>query len=1047
MTNVTLQDVTVVTQTNVLIDDATQNFARAQANFVAIVACLNSLNPLNPLGPQLPTGAQAGIPLQFRTETDQNNVPQPVNVDVTSTATLQASLAALSPPLQAGEAVLCVTANPNAFGTDVLVNDALFCLVNNPTLDLTNTTQFLVLKGAGHYSVTMSERQLLDTATRENVPNKVADAATETTVTFYMLPTAIAVEADLTGGQTGSFTKSSNDPDGILYVRTADTYLEDTGAAQLYVEVNNPDGSQHSFQQLNTYTDRSGVLAGGDNLFEASGAARGDGINYFAGQTVRLWRVRFGPQWFFQTNLDVLRSIRAGAIELGKLDQTAEALVRATANLEFDDRFKLDQLVETSSLSATQNVVAADSAKVLPDVISSVDTEWIAYDATNGIFPPTNIAAGSVVYARLPDDWASMSLVASDDSVTVVGVNQGPSPFRGEKVWRFVVPNTASEAIAFFLKGEKTSISRINPTSVVLIDGANLDPELHDRVYDTNDGGNPTESEAVRLFHSHLRKTNIASNDWTTPQNPTALRSTLTRRVAICWTENRTGATPVTGNVFADLADPTIVLTGDFAFYTAAEATDTQINQQFPRKQSYWLGKLDIDGLPLTNDSDQMIGVDFHVAHTLPTGDTPLVRFGNRELIGIDGEGPYIVKGTGDGSPVPTTSNQRLPENNTGFAVGGGTGNTIVYYRGTGNPITKDFFALETTFGGNTVTYPLALTVRILRVQSGGRVGDEVTAAYTITDRDVSQSQTSQVVAVPVLPSGTANETFTFEYDGTNKIFTLGVNGISTNTTNDVSQLSVQVTFNDTQNLNTSNTTEKVRIGPTDGAVGNDISLLFILEPTVANSTGDRFLSWKGIVNGRQESVVNLNFRESAYDFSNIILGPDGGDDIAGASVQIYEWDDGGIPFDAPTHAELYNLWTRRDAWLGRFLHPDDDFVIFEVNGDIRVVTRDNEIYETAPRNVFQAISLAEVNRETKVTLPLDYVAYRTTVLWEFVGTELGGGTFEYTVIDNRFLFSNLIQLNTITSGAGDNISWNSSTRELSSDATVARIVSCYMTV
>lgn len=538
---------------------------------------------------------------------------------------------------------------------------------------------------------------------------------------------------------------------------------------------------------------------------------------------------------------------------------------------------------------------------------------------------------------------------------------------------------------------------------------------------------------ALQDFRQHLT-VNHVSGAWGTPANPTSHRGTLTRIYASHWTEDRTGATPFAGNSFEDLADPTVSESGDNHYYSASNKDDASLNTLFPGKQSYFTGRQDISGAPLTNTFSKVIGFSHHIAHALPASDTPLLRLGSREIIGVDSQGLYYLQGNSDGTLASATFNQRLFES-------GGTGefrNTIVYLRGTGVQ-TVQLDVPANNPAGDPITFPLSLTLRIKRTQNG-EATTVVTDSYTITDRNTDQSQTSQVVSVPTLPSGSANETLTFSYNGTTHVLTVGTTGISTNTTNDVSQIAFEVTYNDSQSINDSTTSTKQRFATQHDSLGNTIDMVLLFEPTNANETSaDKFMSMKIVIDGYQENTEQLNFRASAFGFGNPIFGPDSGDNVAIANIQIYEYDNGGNAFNTPTHANLYAFYQQRNAWFGLFEAAATAYRNYEQNAGLILTRQAGSTINVIDRldGIQVDIIHESVNLGTgagglisSIQLPANYTDFDFVYIAEYDGT---GPTWDHTAIIIRLLSQTLV-------GAGDNMrpntkremNWTVGTRTLS---------------
>ena len=484
-----------------------------------------------------------------------------------------------------------------------------------------------------------------------------------------------------------------------------------------------------------------------------------------------------------------------------------------------------------------------------------------------------------------------------------------------------------SEVEAHFLDtiSEPTD-AQFRASTAFRITGDNLTSPLHDAIYDRDERN---LGPVLADFQNRLTETEVAGSAWSNAPNPQRYASSYTRLFALGWDENRVGATPFTGNYFDDLADPTIAAANGSFFYFDADHVNDQANVRFPGAQSYVTGRVDVSGLPLTNTFEKQIGVEFYISReTLPDGtvqpltsDLSLIKAGTRTLVGVDSTGLYVFAGNGTATTVASGLVTRLYRT-------AAQNESIQYLRGTGANSVSYFVP-------DNLTFPLALTVRF-RVVDSGQVGAFTDLAYTVTDRAVSQSQQSQTVTMNI-PGGTRDETITTQYDSVTNTVIIGTTGLALNTTQDVTQIGMTITYADTVQLNTSDDNVKRYVDTgSDSLVNRPISLMFILELTVGDTTdADPFLTWKAVVNGRQENDENLNRRETEYDFSDIQFGPDSGDEVAVSRIQIYEWNNGGVPFDTPTHAELYRAWQHRNEWIGLFLHPDQANVKFSLNGDL----------------------------------------------------------------------------------------------------------------
>ena len=637
-------------------------------------------------------------------------------------------------------------------------------------------------------------------------------------------------------------------------------------------------------------------------------------------------------------------------------DQGGEFTDNAVLNVTFFFKGGAEDLEAIQIKSTT--IDASDAASFASSLASVTPVLGDAFRITTGGEP----FSGSTVSAAIGD-----VIVAAVSSPSLTTVSNWVILRRAEGL-----PVTALQTL--FLTEVQQNGLNFGFSNLVKIGRDNLDDAL---TQDLNRAHNNGLTDALQDFEDRLTVAHTADTAWTVPSTTTQVNSTITRLFASHWDENRIGSSPFTGNYFEDLADPTITLTGGNNFYFA-DGNDIN-NVVFPGKQSYFTGQLDVDGAPLTNTFTKLIGFSHYIRDASFTSDVTLLQFGSRIMLGIDNEGLYALQGNQDGNPAEATFSQRLSPP--------GSGNTIQYLRGVGVNSVSWFVPAA-------LTGPETFTAR-LRVVEGGATSITKTVEYTVTDRSVSQAQSSQVVAtnLPNPPGGTRDETITFEYNASNNTVIIGTTGLSQNTTNDVTQIGMEVTYNDTQSLNTSSTSSKARFGQQDEHRANTVDILLLIEATNPNeTTSDKRLTIKAIIDGYQENNLDLHFRASDYDFSNMIFGPDSGDAVSIANIQVYEWDDSGNPFNAPTHAQLYNMWVARNRWLGLFLHPNQDYSTYTLNGNMILTDNDggNTTYNVIDglknrvTEVFQSTDTSS-NLSNSEQLPSDYASHDLLHITEFI--------------------------------------------------------------
>lgn len=438
--------------------------------------------------------------------------------------------------------------------------------------------------------------------------------------------------------------------------------------------------------------------------------------------------------------------------------------------------------------------------------------------------------------------------------------------------------------------------------------------------------GNGNIGEILQELQTHLEVSDVAGAAGKTPRNPTQHRGTITRLFAAGFEENRLGATPFTGNNFEDLADPVITLTDGNWFFFADP--DDAGNVLFPGQKSYFTGQLAAAGLPLSDNFKVIYGFSVYVNNETFNTEISLMTVGNERIIGLDGRGLFAQQGVQDGPQISVSFDRRL------FNVGGTS--TIQYLRGTGVQTVAWFVP-------DTITTATTFTIRFKVVDSGlGRgAASQTNVEYVVTDREVSQAQSSQVVAMNILPSGTRDETITLEYDATTHTIIVGTPGLSQNTSADVTQLGMEVTFNDSEDVNTSTNHQNAYFAQQDAHRGRRVDVLFLIEAAnLLETTADKSLEIKAVIDLHQENNIELHFRDSVYDFSQIKFGPTASEvsdvaQIAMSNVQAWQWDDGGDPANTPLHEDLGRLAAQLKNYLGLWIPPGAASRKFLLDGDL----------------------------------------------------------------------------------------------------------------
>lgn len=835
-------------------------------------------------------------------------------IDATSPATFADSLSGITPALS--DAYRIATGGEPFAGETInaAAGDILWAVAATPSL--TSVSDWVLIKSATSAGLTLTEAAFLQQITESDVnvnQNNVGTSGEATFVRFWLRQNQVD-QADINApgiglliaeAQEDTFTQSNNEFDAILYVGVPDTYSP-ADFSTLRVRVTTPDGRLEQDLSLeNDFVEAAELSVAGTTYYRSTNAARGVFLGYKADDVIGLFRI-VSERRFTVTPAPIV-NLKDGIADLPESALTQDVQGKLNADgvpQEIETLF--DQFVPTPPDQTPGTLPTGTQMLFKFGGASATLAHYTTTDVDTGIF-------GTF-------DGVSTQIVAIDDQFEITnfnGIETGvgtiveitPSILRGKRMYRVTLPQESSGTNFYIPSGFDVTPEQYNATERIKIGSDNFDTPLAEdfrRLHDGELNGPLTD------LNQHLQFTPVVGS-WGPAPNPTPARATITRQFAAYWNENRRGSTPFTGNFFTDLADPTITLTNG----------------------------VNVSGLPLTNTSTKVIAFSHYIANENFTTEVPLLKAGTRRILSLTSRGLAVRRGNSDGSVAPLTINQRL----SGPAGQG----TTQYLTGVGAD-SVPFFVPD------TLTFPDTFTIQLKTIEADGEVGPVTDLLYTVINRGISQNQSSQIVAMnlPTPPGGTRDETITTEYDSTNNTIIVGTTGQSQNTSQDVTHISVEVFYPDiSQSDNLSITASNALFGEQDEHRGRTIDIVMILEDTHLDDEGaDKFLRVKAVINGHQENDIDLNFRQTDFDFSDLQFGPntaytdyffsDGDNpanvlfpgkqsfssdgDVSIANIQVYEFDFGSALSNTPTHDELYQFYLRRDQWFGLFSSPDTDY-------------------------------------------------------------------------------------------------------------------------
>lgn len=884
-------------------------------------------------------GAPASVSSVIRF-VDNAGAPLPL-IDAATQASFDASLT--------GETILAGYAyrfNTTTFPTGPVTyllgtfeeDDILVATINDPSL--TDPGQWVTIRPGTALPVTATESHFLDTASESDNRVDLIDASStgESSFVRFWLRVVTVTQGNLENPGTGLqiaeaeddvFTMTVDQPTSRLYVSFQDTYVATTEQRRLIdivtVDANGEEADRYNLEDdfENANLNRAG---GGETFFVTTGANAGESIRYLANQTIRAWRI------------EINRHFELTATPTVDVTQNIDGLSETALSLEVQAK------LNAGTISGTEQRILdlwmTETTETAPALLPDLTPIWVKYGAPSADiddYREINLDIG--IFGKFTGPSQVIALLR--DNITVTGWNATisgtvtfeeivPSLIPEYRMWRLQIPtetdlNNVYEPIgtiaefADFKLGPDGKIGRDNFT-----------PELagdFDAIY------RPHLSDAMEEFQSDLTVSHSSDPSlvWPAIATPEPYAAPLSREVAFAWDENRTGSTPFTGNYFNDVdPDPVFGQTNTHWYYFAN--ADDEANMLFPGRQSFFTGSLQVSGGNLQDVLKKVVLFDYHVNSASISGTKNALQIGSERVLEIRQDGLYIRIGNLDGTAAASTYDRRL----TQFANYQGRSQLFLQGIGVTNAA---WFVPDVNPAGDNLAFPLTLTFR-MRLVTGGQTGAETLVSFVISDRATPVNMNDVTVAMNVPGGGTQDEVFDIAYSEVTHNVTIASDGLSQNGTANVDQIGIEVTFNDTEQINASNTAAEYELArhiEHDNLI--TVAIMFF-EHDPQETSADKMVGFKVIVNGAliltnvvgsRFPLESLNFRDSALDFADITIGDASIEDIAFSGVQVYTYT-GATP---PTEANVRRMWQLRDRWLGLFRHYTLGYPTFTVDGDI----------------------------------------------------------------------------------------------------------------
>ncbi len=834
---------------------------------------------------------------------------------------------------------------------------------------------------------------------------------TESTVRFWFRSNEVT-DAGATGG-TGLLVDESNgdlSSDGdtyqddsnhwneFLYVFLPQAYSLSITHANFWVVIKNVDGTEAQRLNLSTNFTNEGTLGTAGNIYyqSSSGGHGGAFPNYNADQTIELFEQTIDP--FFDIpevnagNVNITRGVKN--LPESALSENVQAKLNTGETIPFDDQFKLDQFVESTSTTVSGTLSGTTQFLARQSVFSENSIDWTVTDFDTGL--PPSIGKSTLWYIAVPHEYTFTSFTGVDGTTNTSLFKRNailePSSKNNNltityNVYTINIPAAISGSPTNLVpNGSLTTITEIDVNSLVKIGLDNLDNELATRI--NAPGSNPPAlSDGLLDFDNHITVEGISDSGWIAASNPTLSDVTITRTFAAFWDENRR-LTANAGNYFDDLADPTITV--DNAHLYFFPDGNISSNTQFPTKQSYLAGgPMTVDGLALTTTYQKLVAFSFRTRENFD-GQAPILAFGtgpNQRILRAVSGGLQGRVGNQDGTPTTRTVDILLDladgSGNQGHLVGGAVGEVIFI-------VPDDFVA------------PVTFTVTLIRVNPTLPNFSASPSLTAITDLGADDTQNFTVFdnanPGPLALNVTATYDAVYDNNGTN----VRAMRVSIPSTGDGTySYLVDVRAQGSEDYTPSSTSLFQTINTISPSTEYDV--LFLIEKQNGlDQSADPEISMKITVNGQSDNNVNINLPASAFDFNTMVWGGNEGE-ISISNIQVYDYTFT-EPFQIPSHSDLLLLYNRINDWLGQYRHPNFNSRDYTIDGGMILTDENGTTYDVIERfksgNRLWRNSQSFTAAATSVTA--DLPTSTTLADFEFVEVTWHTGVGTATDNDNR---------------------------------------------
>lgn len=845
----------------------------------------------------------------------------------------------------------------SSFEREILANDVLVALVDDPDILLTNTNEdWLIIRNAGHNDLSLTELRFLSQITELDNPinTRLADAGVADALVWladsefvtapFLTPSADSNNPRPThtnayvGGREDvnadeDFILGENYFNAFMYIGITPTFITSNGIANIYVQLFDIDGNFIHEYSLNdnfikpAFNDNATVAYYGLSVDKQANIF--SSINYTSGTIIKLVvRTQDRHFRFDSSSIDATQNINN--LQEAQLSQIIQAKLNKPNSLTPSDRVKLNAINTTTETPIT--IGTNFTFKYKFGSPSHIDSDYRELNNSDGLFQSYT---STTPYTVRVEGNANITNASIFGGSTVAVTEVVPSLFTGERMYTLTLPQAPANVNydvtvhPASLVGTITNEIASGMDSTWKVEENNISQNLHDRLFNSRGSYNlPTN---LQQFSDNLDVIPVASTTWSTI-SPEPISSTLTRQFALLWDENRRTSTD---NYFDDLTGLNITGFTDADVRYYADPNDP-LNTQFKGAGSYIINdnirvRNTTGTTPVTTASSKIIAFDYVLQSELSDSDNiNLLRVGDAStptLLGIDkANGLYINVGTGD-----STQRSRTYTKDLTATISQWVASTFV-----------------PTTGESSITLPVTGTgavevVVTIDLDNAGESGGTATNTFNITALETNQSFGNTTFTFTDNPNLVVD--VRYEFNSSSSTHTLYLNPVTAITGVDLTY-SIGAYYRITENWNISTTYTRQSItagigvedyGIYDPARYNSDLLkrnrvFLLVEPYRENdSDSDPEIALKVIVNGEhegteaQEYKIRLHRPQSAFNFSDMSFG---GSFTAISRIQVYDYTSTAVP----TEADLIKLYNRANSWVGGFNPSTASSLLFDVH-------------------------------------------------------------------------------------------------------------------